>query len=62
MTFDDFSELLKVVRFNHIESLEDFEKEFKFLIENSPKETFLEGEKNIINSDFFRAIFLERNL
>lgn len=62
MDYSEFSELLSVVRFEGLESWEDFEQEFEFLIENSPEGEFLDTNEKVIRSDFFRSIFLERNL
>ena len=54
--FEQFKDLLEIVKFEDVDSWEDFEKEFEFLIENGEENEFLETNEKIVRSD------LERNL
>lgn len=61
LEFAQFLELLNYVRFD-IQSFDEFENEFKYLLSYNDGEFIPESKEKIVRSDFFRQIFLERYL
>ena len=59
MEIDDFCRFLKLFRFQRkFYNLEDLQQEFSFLIDNEQYNI----DQHIVPYDFYRLIFLERNL
>ena len=60
MDLAHFCSLLQSMRFNDIKTPEDMKKEFKFALSLEPNQNLV--TERLVNFDFYKYIFLERNL
>jgi len=64
-TFDEMKELMQAFRFDHVQTQEDFMKEFEVTLRAIPgelKEKHLKNGEGVFRFDLARQIFLERGL
>lgn len=64
-TFDEMKSLMQAFRFNHVQTQEDFNKEFETVLKNFPgelREKHLQNGEGVFRFDLARQIFLERGL